>query len=128
MLLRAPHRRYLGTDPLQRKASYGTVMPCVHVRQPLTDNSNLRLALTCTMTRPDYYDTVPYRSQNDNDFTVAMGNADLHPTTSWCRLFSCPATASFTCIGVKGNQAARTITRGRWCRSPVGRTAPMALK
>jgi TonB-dependent receptor len=26
---------------------------------------------------------VPYRAQNDNDFTVTMGNPDLSPTKSW---------------------------------------------
>jgi TonB-dependent receptor len=35
------------------------------------------------LARPDYYDIVPYRAQDDNAATIALGNADLSPTTSW---------------------------------------------
>ena len=35
------------------------------------------------LARPNYYDTVPYRAQDDSANTVAVGNADLRPTTSW---------------------------------------------
>ena len=44
---------------------------------------NLRFAVTRTLARPNYYDTVPYRAQDDNASTVALGNADLRPTKSW---------------------------------------------
>jgi len=58
-------------------------MPAFHVKYALTDDANLRFAVTRTLARPNYYDVVPYRSQNDNDLTVATGNADLSPTKSW---------------------------------------------
>ena len=74
-----------GCGPIRCRleSSYGTPMPGFHVRYAIDDNTNLRFAVTRTMARPNYYDAVPYRSQNDNDFTVASGNPDLSPTRSW---------------------------------------------
>jgi TonB-dependent receptor len=79
----SPSGAWLGTDPLQSKTNYGTFMPAFHVRYAATPNTNLRFAVTRTLARPNYYDTIPYRSQNDSDLTVTQGNADLKPTTSW---------------------------------------------
>ena len=45
--------------------------------------TNLRFAVTRTLARPNYYDALPYRAQDDNASTVVVGNADLRPTTSW---------------------------------------------
>ena len=79
----SPNGTWLGTDPLPAKTSYGTLMPSFHVRYAVTPSSNVRFAVTRTLARPNYYDAVPYRSQNDTDLTVAAGNADLKPTRSW---------------------------------------------
>jgi len=79
----SPTGAWTGTSPLQAKASYHDVMPAFHVRYAVTPNTNLRFAATRTLARPNYYDAVPYRSQNDTDFTVTRGNADLSPTRSW---------------------------------------------
>lgn len=78
-----PAGAWLRTDPLPAESSYGTLMPGFHVRYAIDDNTNLRFAVTRTMARPNYYDVVPYRSQNDSDFTVSSGNPDLSPTRSW---------------------------------------------
>lgn len=79
----SPSGAWLGTDPLQAKTNYGVFMPAFHVRYATTPNTNVRFAVTRTLARPNYYDAVPYRAQNDSDFTVAIGNADLRPTRSW---------------------------------------------
>ena len=79
----APNGAWIGTTPLPSKDSYGTLMPAFHAKYAFDDNTNLRFAVTRTMARPNYYDAVPYRSQNDSDFTVTSGNADLQPTLSW---------------------------------------------
>lgn len=79
----SPSGAWLGTDPLQSRGHYGVVMPAFHVRYAVTPDANIRFAVTRTLARPNYYDTVPYRSQNDSDFTIALGNPDLRPTTSW---------------------------------------------
>ena len=72
-----------GPQPLPAQTSYGTFMPAFHVRHAIHENTNLRFAVTRTLARPNYYDAVPYRAQNDNDFTVTTGNPDLRATTSW---------------------------------------------
>jgi TonB-dependent receptor len=74
---------WLGTDPLPATARYGEALPGFHLRYAATPDSNLRFAVTRTLARPNFYDAVPYRAQDDNAATVALGNADLQPTTSW---------------------------------------------
>lgn len=79
----APSGAWLGTDPLATAASYGVALPGLHVKYAATPAANLRVAVTRTLARPNYYDTVPYRAQDDNAATVSLGNPALRPTTSW---------------------------------------------
>jgi TonB-dependent receptor len=79
----APNGAWLGTDPLEAKTSYGVALPALHLRYAATASTNLRFAVTRSLARPNYYDAVPYRAQDDNALTVALGNADLRPTKSW---------------------------------------------
>jgi TonB-dependent receptor len=74
---------WLGTDPVGTTASYGVVLPGFHVKYAVAPSTNVRFAVTRTLARPNYYDTVPYRAQDDNAATVALGNPDLRPTKSW---------------------------------------------
>src|SRR5262249_53152271 len=61
----APNGTWLGTLPLPAKANYGVPLPGLHVRYAPTTNTNLRVAVTRTLARPNYYDAVPYRAQDD---------------------------------------------------------------
>ena len=79
----APNGAWLGTDPIGAKANYGSVLPAFHVRYAATPNTNVRFAVTRSLARPNYYDAVPYRAQDDNAATVMLGNAELRPTMSW---------------------------------------------
>ena len=79
----APNGAWLGTDPVESKSNYGDVLPGFHLRYAVTPMANVRFAVTRTLARPNYYDTIPYRAQDDNASTVALGNPDLRPTTSW---------------------------------------------
>jgi TonB-dependent receptor len=79
----APNGAWLGTDPIGSTAGYGVALPGLHLKYAATPATNLRFAVTRTLARPNYYDTVPYRAQDDNANTVAVGNADLKPTKSW---------------------------------------------
>jgi TonB-dependent receptor len=79
----APNGAYAGTQPITSTADYGVPLPAFHVKYGLTPNSNLRFALTRTLARPNYYDTVPYRTQNEQTSEITLGNADLKPTKSW---------------------------------------------
>lgn len=74
---------YLSTTPVPAKANYGVALPAFHVKYAANADTNVRLALTRSFARPNNYDLVPYESRNDVDNTVALGNADLRPTTSW---------------------------------------------
>ena len=63
----APNGAWLGdrsrsqsTDELRRRAAG------LSRAYAATPNTNLRFAVTRTLARPNYYDTVPYRAQDDN--------------------------------------------------------------
>jgi len=53
------------------------------MRYAATPDTNVRFAVTRSLARPDYYDAVPYRAQDDNALTIMLGTADLRPTKSW---------------------------------------------
>ncbi len=67
---------WLGTDPLESTANKGIVLPGVNLRYAASPNTNVRFAVTRSLARPNYYDIVPYRAQDDNAATIALGNAD----------------------------------------------------
>ena len=46
-------------------------LPGVHMKYNFTNNSNLRLAWTNTLARPNYYDLVPYRDVIPEDEEVS---------------------------------------------------------
>src|SRR5262245_30521355 len=79
----ASNGAWLSSLPLEASASYGIPLPAIHVRYAVTPETNLRAAVTRSLARPNYYDAVPYRAQDDNALTIALGTADLQPTTSW---------------------------------------------
>ena len=68
--------------PLGGSDSYTNVFPSLHLRYELGDRSLLRAAWTNTLSRPNYYDLVPYRVVNREDDELAIGNPSLEPTTS----------------------------------------------
>ncbi len=82
-VLFASNGAHLSTAPVQSKTNYGIALPALHARYAVTPQTNLRLALTRSFARPNYYDLVPYEARNDVDNTVALGNTALNPTTSW---------------------------------------------
>lgn len=62
--------------------SYTNVMPALHLRYQMNQNSVFRAAWTNTISRPNYYELVPYRQVNLEDNELAEGNPDLNPTIS----------------------------------------------
>lgn len=73
---------YLGTAPVTSKNNYTNILPGLHVKYDVTDNTVLRLAWTNTIARPNYVDIVPFREINNEDEEIVLGNPDLDPTTS----------------------------------------------
>jgi TonB-dependent receptor len=82
-VLFSPTGAYLSTSPVQSKTNYGVALPAFHLKYAATPETNVRVALTRSFARPNYYDLVPYEARNDVDNTVTLGNTDLNPTTSW---------------------------------------------
>jgi TonB-dependent receptor len=82
-VLFSPSGAYFSTQPVTGDHNYGVPLPDVHVRYAITPETNLRLALTRSLARPNYYDLVPYRAQDDSASTLALGNPTLKPTKSW---------------------------------------------
>lgn len=62
--------------------SYSNIMPGVHVKYNVFENTILRLAWTNTLARPNYYDLVPYYNFVRDDDELSIGNPNLKPTTS----------------------------------------------
>lgn len=63
--------------------SYTEWMPMIHLRYKTSSWSDIRLAATKTLARPDFTNLIPYRRINDNDQTIAQANPLLLHTTAW---------------------------------------------
>jgi len=79
----APNGAYVSTTPVSSKSTFGVPLPALHLRYAVTPQSNLRVALTRSLARPNYFDLVPSTSRDDSASTITQGNPDLQPTTSW---------------------------------------------
>jgi TonB-dependent receptor len=65
-------------------SDYTKLFPMVHARYRLTDNTNLRAAVTTAMLRPNFYDLAPWLviEDDDGDIVGERGNPELGPATS----------------------------------------------
>ncbi len=61
--------------------SYTDILPSLHLRYALSDASNLRLSAGRSISRPDYFDLVPYNYVGNSDLRV-RGNPDLNRSVS----------------------------------------------
>ncbi len=68
--------------PRNGKDDYLNVLPGFHVKYNLDENKILRFAWSNAISRPNYYDLVPYRSIAEDNEELAVGNPALDPTTS----------------------------------------------
>lgn len=57
--------------------SYTEILPMAHLRYRFTDSFDVRLAATRTLSRPDYFNLVPYQRINDAERYVNMGNPEI---------------------------------------------------
>lgn len=64
------------------KDNYLNIMPGVHFKYDISENSILRFAWTNTLARPNYFDLVPYAAFSPDDEELERGNPELKPTTS----------------------------------------------
>ena len=71
-----------GTSSVSDDDQYTNILPGVHIKYDITDNTILRLAWTNTLARPNYFNLVPFREVNFEDDELTVGNPLLEPTTS----------------------------------------------
>lgn len=73
---------YASTAPVAGGDTYGFLLPGVHLKYAFDPSSNLRVAYTRTLARPNYFDLVPYELVLQEDGEINRGNPALRPTTS----------------------------------------------
>jgi TonB-dependent receptor len=73
---------YASTQEVMNDSSYNHILPSIHVRYRVNPQSNVRLAYTRSLARPNFYDLVPYTILLREDEEIARGNSTLKPTTS----------------------------------------------
>jgi TonB-dependent receptor len=63
---------------------YTDLFPMLHVKVSPFDWFDVRFAVTRTLSRPDFWDMVPYMATSTNpDAAISKGNPDLKPARSW---------------------------------------------
>jgi len=68
--------------PSQATSNYGSFFPALHLRYRLDPSSNIRLAATRTIARPNFLDLAPNEYIRADDEVVRRGNPDLKPAHS----------------------------------------------
>jgi len=71
---------YVSTTNLESTVDYNNFLPMAHIRYKLSPMTNIRLAFTTGMARPNFYDLVPYRVIIPEDNQINEGNSTLKPT------------------------------------------------
>ncbi|MEO1030290.1 MAG: TonB-dependent receptor [Bacteroidota bacterium] len=80
------------------ESSYTNILPSVHLKYDLTDNTILRFAWTNTLARPNYEDLVPTVDIVASDEEIILGNPELEATTSMA--FDLMAEHYFKSVGI----------------------------
>ncbi len=62
---------------------YEDWLPMVHLRYKMTGHFDIRLAVTRTLSRPDYFNLVPFESIGFSEQIIERGNSELNHTTVW---------------------------------------------
>jgi len=74
---------YIGTQKMEGGSDYMNIFPMLHFRYQLQPRTNLRLALTSTIARPNFSDLAPTMYIDDQSERITMGNAELKPLRSF---------------------------------------------
>ncbi|MBL6957014.1 MAG: TonB-dependent receptor [Chlorobium phaeobacteroides] len=65
-----------------KPSDYTNVLPYVHLRYNVNDQTNIKLAYTHSLARPNYFDLAPYQEIVAEDEEIKLGNPALEPTLS----------------------------------------------
>ncbi|WP_282041523.1 TonB-dependent receptor [Winogradskyella flava] len=83
---------------ITEESNYINVMPSIHLKYGLTDNTIFRFAWTNTLARPNYADLVPTVDIVASDEEIFLGNPELEATTSMA--FDLMAEHYFKSVGI----------------------------
>lgn len=72
----------VNSTPTSNDNDYTSFFPAVHFRYKISPYTNIRLAYTQGIARPDYFDLAPYRWIIPDDDEIIAGNPSLEPTES----------------------------------------------
>lgn len=72
----------IATQTAKVSQNYLNILPGVHFKYDISENTILRFAWTNTLARPNYFDLVPYAIFVPSDDELARGNPGLKPTRS----------------------------------------------
>jgi TonB-dependent receptor len=61
---------------------YEEFLPMIHLRYKIINGLDIRMAYTKSLSRPDYYNLVPFENINEAELLLSRGNPDLKHTTS----------------------------------------------
>ena len=70
---------YVSNELVNAKRDFDHVFPNLQFRWRLTPDTNLRIAYSEGMARPDFWRVMPYSAADLDDGEVVRGNADLNP-------------------------------------------------
>jgi TonB-dependent receptor len=89
---------YQSTLPVAGAANYTDLLPSISARIQMESNTNLRLAYGQGIARPVISSLVPFRTQNDKNRQIVVGNPLLKPTRA--NNFDVLAEHYFSSVGV----------------------------
>ncbi len=73
--------RFVGIDTLEDQRTHEFLLPQIQAKYSVTEDFNLRAALTYSYSRPNFEDVLPYREEQRRE-GVRFGNPDLKYPTS----------------------------------------------
>ena len=74
---------YVETKKLSADKSHNHILPSLHLRYSVSNQTNIRASFTSGLARPHYEHLVPYSVVLHEDEEIERGNPDLVPTTAY---------------------------------------------
>ncbi len=74
---------YVETKKVSADKSHNHILPSLHLKYNISDQTNIRAAFTSGLARPHYEAMVPYSVVLHEDEEIERGNPDLIPTTAY---------------------------------------------
>ncbi len=74
--------KYVSTNPVNTKSTFDGFFPSLNLKYSLDSRTNFRAAITRSLSRPSYYDLVPWEEVEVRRKRIKKGNSDLNQATS----------------------------------------------